>query len=143
MAEGSGFGRLAVVIPSVTFVIGLALGWALVSVSQTGGDAEGAAEPSPEVSSSPSPSSVDGSIVVTVPLACQESARNLREATRLLRASVTSVRDFDPDELVDTLNRLETLDRETRPLLDECSQASVTESPGPTVDDTLTPTDSE
>ncbi len=73
-----------------------------------------------------------GTLTFAVPAACRDSARNLREATRLLDDAIGSVRDFDPDDLIDVLDRLQTLDEETRPLVNECSQAdaSATVVPG-------------
>ena len=58
----------------------------------------------------------------------------MSEAYTLLRQAVDQVRNFDADKLVSTLNELEDVDAETRPLVDACTQVSVSSSPtsGPT-----------
>lgn len=116
-------------LPVLTFLVGLALG--LVVMLATGDDAE----PAPEAEPTPTPSaSADGNgdTVVTVPGACEDASENITEATRLLDDVAGSVRDFRPEELVDLLNRLEDIDRETRGLARECSGVSVTEGASPT-----------
>lgn len=128
MPDTSSKSRLSVLIPALTFLAGLALGWAVVAVSQSD-DPDDSPEASAEASESPTSAPAEGDIVVTVPAACEQSAANLREATSLLRESVGQVRDFNPDQIVDTLNRLEEIDEETRPLIDECEGVSVTQSP--------------
>ncbi len=117
-------------LPVATFVAGLVL--SAVVVWAGGGDAPlRAAEPT----SGPSPSEApaeNGDTVVTLPGACEDAAENITEATRLIDEVVTSVRDFQPDELVSQLNDLEDLDAETRPLAEECSTAvDVSESASP------------
>ncbi len=134
-------------LPAATFLVGLLLGSVLVAASQSRDSGPSAAGDDSATSSStsgPTPTSTVGDTVVTLPAACEESAVNLREATALLGESVDSVKDFDPQRLVEILNRLETLDNETRPLVDECSAVTVTSSPtspaSPTSDDTATGT---
>ncbi len=87
-----------------------------------------------EASTTPSPATTPttGATVVTVPAACQEAADNMREALSLLRSGTDSVEKFQPDRIVELLNRLEDIDQQTRPLLDECSNVDVSRSPAPT-----------
>lgn len=125
---GSGWTRL---LPAATFLIGLALGGVLVAVGTSGSADDGDPDASATPSETAEPTLSPGDTVVTVPAACEESAQNLRDAYGLLRDSLDSVRDFDPDRLVDILNRLEEIDTETRPLLDECA-VDVSEAPTPT-----------
>lgn len=138
-----GSGLWTRLLPAATFLVGLTLGGVLVAVGAGGGGSEGDA--SGEPTSSPSPTAggslAPGDTVVTVPLACEESAENLREATGLLRDSLGSVRDFDPDRLVEILNRLEEIDEDTRPLLDECS-VDVSRSPSATETPSESPAES-
>ncbi len=129
MAERSGrFTALARLVPAATFLLGLLIGSLLVAVGGNGGDRSGdspGASPGASPSASPSAST---DVRVTVPAACGEAAANLKEATQLLRSSVGSVKDFDPQRIVDQLNRLEELDAETRPLVRLCSQVQVASS---------------
>lgn len=120
-------------LPAATFLVGLGLGSVVVAVSQTGTapSAGGGQSAGPTPGASATPAGGAGDTVVTVPGACEDSAQNLREAASLLRESVGTVKDFAPKRLVEILNRLETLDNETRPLIDECSGVKITESPAP------------
>ncbi|TIC88087.1 hypothetical protein E8D34_07320 [Nocardioides sp. GY 10113] len=118
-------GRL---VPAATFLVGVVLGGLLVAAA-SGGDEPGApAEPS-ATTDGPSPST--GATVITVPGACQQAAENLREALSLIRDGTNSVEGFRPDRIVELLDRLEDIDNETRPLLDECGDVEVSESPAP------------
>lgn len=116
-------------IPAGTFLVGLLIGGLVIGVGRSGGDSSDPAGDDGS-SSSPSPttagSAAPGETVVTVPAACQEAGGKVREATKLLRSTVGDVRNFKPDKIVDTLNRLEDLDSQIRPLLQECSQVEVT-----------------
>lgn len=123
-------------LPTATFVIGLALGGILVYANSgdtnggeagSGGDAANASASTASASSS-SPSAT-GDTVVTVPAACEQAAEKVSEAYTLLRQAVDEVRNFDADKLVNTLNELEDVDAETRPLVDACNQVSVSSSP--------------
>ena len=117
---------IGLLIPAATFLVGLVLGGALI-YANSGGDAAGTSTPTPSVGASPTSGS--GDTVVTVPAACDEAARKVGEAYTLLRQAVSQVRDFQADQLVDTLNQLEDVDAQTRPLVDACNKVSVTTSP--------------
>lgn len=113
-------------LPTATFVVGLVIGGLVVLAVHGGG--EPAASPSPSPSTA---SASPGDTVVTVPAACQDAADNIEEATSLLRETVSSVKNFDPDQIVKMLNRLQDLDQATRPLAKRCSQVKVTVGPSP------------
>src|SRR5680860_273957 len=120
-------------IPAATCLVGLLIGGLVIGVGRSGGGSSGAAgddgsSSSPSSTSSPTTASsaLPGDTVVTVPAACQKAADKVREVTRLLRRTVGDVQNFKPDKIVDTLNRLEDLDSEIRPLLQECSRVEVT-----------------
>ncbi len=113
-------------LPAATFVVGLALGGSLV-YANSGGDNEGGSPPSASTDTS-SPSGA-GDTVVTLPAACDQAAAKVSEAYTLLRQAVAQVRDFHADELVETLNQLEDIDAQMRPLVAECTAASVSTSP--------------
>ncbi|MGA8211716.1 MAG: hypothetical protein WB798_16375, partial [Nocardioidaceae bacterium] len=72
-----------------------------------------------------SPTATAGDVLVTVPSACGDAARNLRTATSLIDQTVGSVRNFDPERLVQLLNELEALDSRTRPLVAQCQEVDV------------------
>lgn len=113
-------------IPAGTFLLGLLIGALVMLASRS--DTPLADQPSKSPSTtSPSP----GESVVTVPAACQKASDNIEQATSLLRTAVSSVKDFDPKELVRLLNQLEDLDNATRPLARECAQVKVTVGPTP------------
>lgn len=112
-------------LPVVTFLVGLGLGL-VVMVAVGGDDASPGVDPEPTPSAS-SPGS--GDTVVTVPAACEDAAENISAATRLLDDAAASVRDFRPQELVDLLEKLETLDAETRELAGQCSEIDISEGP--------------
>lgn len=116
-------------LPALTFVVGLAIG-SLVVLAGTGGDDTGAGTPKENTAASPS-ASPTGDTVVTVPEACREAGANLSAATALLRDSVDSVRDFQPDRIVKALDRLQTLDQQTRPLVARCSAVRVSQGVSP------------
>lgn len=127
---------LTVLVPAVTFLVGLGLGLAIMAA--TGGDVSPeAGTPTEEPSATATAGEGTPDTLVTVAGACEEAARNLGEATRLLDDVAASVRDFEPDQLVDLLEQLEELDGETRELARECNAAVEStdvpsESPSPT-----------
>ena len=88
-----------------------------------------------------------GDTVVTVPGACEDAARNLSRAVGLFDDVAGSVRDFQPQRLVELLDELETIDDETRPLVQRCQEVSVEEqapdgdSQGPTEDSSDEPSE--
>jgi|SRR5680860_1024362 len=129
MTDETPLQRWGMLIPAATFLVGLLIGGLVIGVGMSGsgsGSAAGDGGSSSGASPGTAASATPGETVVTVPAACQQAADNLREATRLLRNTVGNVRNFKPDEIIDSLNRLENLDSETRPLLQECSQVAVT-----------------
>ncbi len=120
-------GWLSWAVPAATFVVGLVLGGVVIGVG-TGNDSGGpSAAASP--SSGGSTSTPTAAVTVTVPNACLQAADTVQQATSLIRSAVTDVRDFSPDKLTRTLNRLEDLDAKARAQADQCSQARVTQGP--------------
>lgn len=123
--EGGGWWSL--LLPTLTFVVGLALGGGLVYAT-SGGDAATTPEAAP--SASPSPSVAEGGdTTVTLPAECEQASQRLTEAYGLLREAVGQVRDFDAGRLVETIDELQTVDEQTRPLVEACSQVSVGTAP--------------
>lgn len=113
-------------IPAATFLVGLLVGALVVLANQSGTPSTKQPPKSPSATS-PSP----GESLVTVPAACQQASDNIQQATSLLRDTVSSIKNFNPKELVRLLNQLEDLDQATRPLARECSQVKVTVGPTP------------
>ncbi len=119
-------------IPAATFVLGLLIGAALLYASGSGRDTGTSKNPGVDGSPPPSASSTpSGATVITVPAACQQAANKLQEATDLLRSTVDSVRNFDPDKLTRALRQLETIDAQTRPLVRQCTEVDITTRPSP------------
>lgn len=123
--EGGGWWSL--LLPTLTFVVGLALGGGLVYAT-SGGDAATTPEAAP--AAPPSPSVAEGGdTTVTLPAECEQASQRLTEAYGLLREAVGQVRDFDAGRLVETIDELQTVDEQTRPLVEACSQVSVGTAP--------------
>lgn len=117
---------LGLLVPTMTFLVGLVLGGVLV-YANSGGDASDVAVRESEATASPSAGAQD--TLVTLPAACDQAATKVREAYALLRQAVGQVRDFQADALVETLNSLEDVDEEARVLVSECSAVQVSTSP--------------
>ncbi len=125
--ETTGRGWIGILIPAVTFVVGILLGGLVIGAGLGSDDtaADGAGSgPAASPSASPSPETV-----VRIPAACQEAADNLQRATQLLEDSVDSVRNFQTDQIVEALRELQAIDAETRPLVSECRNVDVTMAP--------------
>ncbi len=117
-------------LPAVTFLVGIALGGAMIYATNGGDGSESPDADSSATSSEPAPGE-PGDTLVTLPAACEQASAGVSEAYRLLRQALGQVRDFQADELAATLEELQTVDEETRPLVDECSEVSVSVSPTP------------
>lgn len=113
--------RLSRLLPAGTFVVGALLGGLVVGVGLDGGDDHGSNSPTTPTSA-PSPSN----LTVQVPAAaCQDAADAVRQAVRLLQQAAESVRDLQPDQLIDVLNELETLEPRIRELSRQCAAVDV------------------
>ena len=134
--DTSSWRRWGALLPALTFLVGLGLG--LLLMFAVGGDDGSVTEAEPTPTPSGATASA-GDTVVTIPAACEAAAENITEATRLLDDVAASIRDFQPQELVERLNRLEDIDRATRPLADRCSEASVTQAPSESAEPTESP----
>lgn len=127
-SQESGWRRWSVLLPALAFVVGLALGAAVVGVSQLGesGSEEPLAapsatpEPQPEPVGSPSPSP----LVITVPAPCVEAAEQAETAYDVLDRAVTAVRELDARQLADVVDAAQTERAETEALVDACRAAA-------------------
>ena len=124
--SGSGSGRSWTwVLPALAFVAGVALGAAVVSVGNLGGDDSRAAAVA--VSPSPSPDddagpSASADVVVRVPGACLEAADGAEEAAREVDDVADAVRSFDARRLQELVDRFQQLQPEVQRLADRCRE---------------------
>ncbi len=124
----TGWRRWSVLLPALAFVVGLALGAAVVGVSQLGGSSpdEPLAAPStsstpmPEPAASPSPSA----LLITVPAPCVQAAEQAETAYDVLDRAVTAVRELDARQLADVVDAAQTERAETEALVDACRTAA-------------------
>lgn len=115
-------------VPAVAFLIGLVLGGLVIGVGVLGDDSGGDAlsTPAPAGGADPMPTS---DITVVVPNACLEAAETVEEAMDLIRSGVQDVSEFQPEALLELLDRLEDLDARARDLARQCSEVDVSRAP--------------
>lgn len=132
-----------VLVPAVALVLGLVLGGLLVWVGKDPGVA-----PTDPATTSQTPEPVEPSqagTAVVVPDACLEAADSAREAVDAIQKGVGSVRNFNGDEIIDLLDRLEDIDARVRDQVATCRETEVTDAPletesvSPEVEDSATP----
>ncbi|CAN5436467.1 hypothetical protein BH18ACT8_BH18ACT8_09680 [soil metagenome] len=118
---------LTLAVPAATFLIGLVLGGVVVGVGTDGDDSS--LEPTVTTPPADAAGSPTASVTVVVPEACIQAAETVNQATALIRDGVSSIRDFQPEQLVDLLNQLEDLDAQARAQAQECSKVDVSQTP--------------
>lgn len=111
---------LVAAVPAAAFVIGLVLGGLVVGVGLSDDEPSAASETTPSPTATEPTSTSD--VTVVVPNACLEAARTIDEALMLIRGGANSVRDFEPDALVQLLDELEDLDNRATALSQQCSE---------------------
>lgn len=115
-----------VVAPAAALVAGLLIGGVVVGVAR-GGDAGSAvrerspSQSTPGATTSPS----RGPTTVVVPSQCLEAADTVDRLTSLTREAVGAIRDFEPQQLRQMLDRLETLDADARKQAAACRDVKV------------------
>ena len=136
--------RWSVLLPVLTFVVGLVLGAVALSVTQV--DDEGTPQPlagaSPEATPAQEPSTEQspGSLRVIVPAPCVLAAEKSEVAYDVLDEAVAAVRDFDARRLADIVDRAQAERAETEELVEACEDAAGADlvervgSPGPSPD---------
>ena len=123
----SGWRRWSVLLPALTFAVGLALGAAVVGVSQLGGSSsdEPLAAPSSSSTFAPEPVAPSPSALrITVPAPCVEAAEQAETAYDVLDRAVTAVRDLDARQLADVVDAAQTERAETEALVGACQAAA-------------------
>jgi hypothetical protein len=113
-------------LPAVTFVVGAVIGGVVVGVGFDGDDSPDSSQSTE--TTDPDRSGATPDTTVVVPAACSQAAEAVTEAVGLIRDGAGSVRDFQPERLVEVLDDLEVLDPELRRLAQQCSAVDV--SPG-------------
>ena len=114
-------------VPAVTFLVGLALGAALVWVAQPSGSGEddgSEAQPSPGMTVSPSPSPSEPSAASPSPGPCVRAAQDAEQVIRLVRAAVTALGALDAARLEELVDEMELLDEQVRDNARLCREAS-------------------
>ena len=122
---GNGGGRSFLLVPAATFLVGLALGAALVWVAQpsdSGGGSE--AQPSPGVSVSPSTSPSGPPTASRSPGPCVRAAQDAEQVIRLVREAVTALGALDAARLEELVDEMELLDEQVRDDARLCREAS-------------------
>jgi len=117
--------RLSVLLPAATFLVGLALGAALIWIAQSDGDAPEAgtdqSSPGSTVSPSPEPSGTGG---IAIPEACLRAAEAAEELVSIGREAVSAVADLDAVRLQEVVNDIERLDGRVREDAADCRAQS-------------------
>ena len=121
--------RWSVLLPVLTFVVGLVLGAVALGVTQVDDagsqqplaeDASPQARPAPEPSTDASP----GSLRVIVPAPCVLAAEKAEVAYDVLDDAVAAVRDFDARRLADIVDRAQAERAMTEELVEACEDAA-------------------
>ena len=120
--------RWSVLLPVLTFVVGLVLGAVAVGVTRTDdagrSQPQAEASPSDEPSVEPSPDASPGALQVTVPASCVRAAEKAEVAYDVLDQAVAAVRDFDARRLADIVDRAQAERAMTEELVAACEAAA-------------------
>ncbi len=124
-------GWLLRALPALTFLVGLAVGGGFVWVGVDKDDS--ASDRSTAETTEPTGTDTTPDTAVVVPAACSDAADAVTEAVELIREGASSVRDFQPEELIRVLDDLEALDPRLQALAKQCAAVDVSPvSPPPT-----------
>lgn len=131
-------GRAAVLVPALTFVVGLLLGIAvLAAIRSNGSGSTGTgANPSPTVSSSPNGSSgtetpttspsPSASILMTIPQACLKVADQAQDVLDTVNQAAQAARDLKATRLSDLVRKLDRQQSRLRATTAACRSSQVT-----------------
>jgi hypothetical protein len=120
--------RGLVVLPTVTFLVGLLLGGVLVWVSGLGnGDDESAAngDAGSEQPDTPADTATDGQSpdrTVVIPGSCVEAAQRAQEVLDLVQQFAAAARDLDARQLQTLVDRMQDLDPLVRDAATSCQE---------------------
>jgi len=113
-------------LPAITFLVGVVIGGVFVGVGLDGDDSPAASKPT--ATADPGGSEATSDTAIVIPAACSQAAEAVTEAVSLIREGAASVRDFQPERLVEVLDELEVLDPELQRLAQRCSAVDVSPS---------------
>lgn len=116
----SAWQRWSVLLPALTFLVGLALGAAVVGVASTSDD--GVEGPSAQQSAAPAadPSPTPSDLVLTVPASCVEAADKAELAFNVLQDAASAVRDLDARRLAEVVDLAQSEQAEVDRLVTMC-----------------------
>lgn len=126
--DSSGWKRWGVLLPALTFVVGLVLGGVVVGVSKL----DDTGREGPLVQSSPTPTSTQqspappGSLLITVPAPCVLAAEKGERAYDVLDRAISAARDFDARALAEVVDEVQAERPEVERLVAECQAAAGT-----------------
>lgn len=130
-SEPAGWKRWSILLPALTFAVGLVLGGVVVGVSSV--DDSGTEGPMAAASPSATPAGVPGdgaspgALRITVPAPCVQAAEKAEVAYDVLDRAATAVRDFDARALADVVDQAQVEREETEQLVDACQAAAGTQ----------------
>lgn len=113
--------RLSVLLPAATFLVGLALGAAMIWIAQPDEDGPeaGTDQPSPGATVSASPES-SGTGGIVIPEACLRAADAAEELVAIGREAVRALAELDAVRLQEVVDDIERLDRQVREDVADC-----------------------
>lgn len=123
--------RFTLLIPALTFVLGLLLGIGVMAAIRSGETpgAQDNASPTPGQSSpdsgQPTPTPT-ASVLVTVPTACLEVADDADQILETVKQAAQAARDLEATRLSDLVRQLDTEQAKLRESSDACRDARVT-----------------
>ncbi len=117
-----------IALPAIALVLGLVLGGVVVGLAMSGDSGSGTDAADDQASVAPQPTALPSDTLV-IPTACADAAESVREAASLLDDGVTAIRNFQRKKIVDLLNQLEDLSRQSQDQADTCSGSAVTTAP--------------
>ncbi|MDQ3094912.1 MAG: hypothetical protein M3Q82_02980 [Actinomycetota bacterium] len=112
-------------LPAVTFLVGVVIGGLFVGVGLDGDDSDSSDS---SQTTPPDGSETTSGTAVVIPAACSQAAQAVTEAVGLIRDGAASVRNFQPEKLIEVLDQLEVLDPELQRLAAACAKVEVNPS---------------
>ena len=123
--EESAWKRWSVLLPALTFLVGLALGAAVIGVAQsTDEGVEGPEALASPGAAAPSPTPTSGDLNVTIPASCVEAAEKAEFAYDVLQDAASAVRDLDARRLAEVVDLAQTEQAEVDRLISACREAA-------------------
>lgn len=113
--------RWFLLLPALTFLVGLLLGGALVAVTFVAGDASDSdGTQSTDLPTTPSPQTSASDLTVTIPRSCVEAAELSEEVLDLADRAGEALRNLDAGELPALIADMEELAARVREAAEQC-----------------------